>query len=107
MAKIAQSSSAAGVSNAAVLEKTGKSWSEWLTILDAAQATAMPHKEIAAYLHEEHQLPFWWAQMVTVSYERIRGLRDIGQRRGGKYDANKSKTFAAPISQLYAAFSEA
>ncbi len=45
--------------------------------------------------------------MVTVGYERIRGLRDVRQRRGGGYDANKNKTFAVPVSKLYRAFSTA
>ena len=40
-----------------------------------------------------------------MAYERIRGLRAIGQRRGGKFDASKSKTFPAPLGRLYRAFS--
>ena len=43
--------------------------------------------------------------MVTVGYERIRGLREKGQRRGGGYDVNKSKTVHVPIHKLYLAFS--
>ena len=46
----------------------------------------------------------WWAQMVTVAYERIRGLREKGQRRGGNFDVNKSKTIPVPIAKLYDAF---
>jgi uncharacterized protein YndB with AHSA1/START domain len=43
--------------------------------------------------------------MVTVGYERIKGLRDVGQRRSdGTYEANKSKTFPVPVASLYAAF---
>jgi hypothetical protein len=48
----------------------------------------------------------WWAQAVTVGYERIKGLRDIGQRRGGAYEANKSKTIAAPAPAVYRAFAD-
>ena len=43
--------------------------------------------------------------MVTVAYERIRGLRDTGQQRESKdYHVNKSKTVPVPIEELYAAF---
>jgi uncharacterized protein YndB with AHSA1/START domain len=41
---------------------------------------------------------------VTVGYERIRGLREIGQRRSGSFEASKSKTFPVPVGRLYRAF---
>jgi hypothetical protein len=44
---------------------------------------------------------------VTVGYERIKGLRAVGQRRDGWFEANKSKTFAVPLAQLYGAFHDA
>ena len=65
----------------------------------------MPHGEIARRVHQDYGVSGWWSQSVTVAYERIRGLREIGQRLGsGTFDANKSKTFAAPVSRLYRAF---
>jgi len=45
--------------------------------------------------------------MVTVGYERIRGLRDRGQRRGGGYTASKSRTFHVPVERLFRAFANA
>jgi hypothetical protein len=39
--------------------------------------------------------------MVTVGYERIRGLRAKGQRRDGGYDVNKSKTYPVPLATLW------
>ena len=94
----------AGTSDDAVRAKTGRDWRAWVTVLDASGAMSKPHKEIARWLRDEHDVAAWWAQTVTVGYERIRGLRDVGQRRGGGYDVNKSKTFAVPIETLYAAF---
>jgi hypothetical protein len=73
--------------------------------LDAVQATELSHKEIAQYISERYKTSGWWAQMVTVGYERIRELRDVGQRRGGDYEISKTKTFAVPLRRLYAAFS--
>ncbi len=97
----------AGMSDEAVEAKTGRAWAGWVRVLDDAGATSMKHKEIATLLREQHEVSAWWAQSVTVAYERIRGLRDVGQRRGGGYDANKSKTLPVPVATLYAAFSAA
>lgn len=94
----------AGMRDAAVREKTGRDWKGWVRVLDAADAAALSHKEIAKLLREQHGVPSWWSQMVTVGYERIRGLRAKGQRRGGKFDVNKSKTFPVPVATLYKAF---
>jgi hypothetical protein len=52
-------------------------------------------------------VPGWWAQTVTVGYERIKSLRAVGQRRDGFFEASKSKTFAVPVARLYQAFQDA
>ena len=54
----------------------------------------------------EPQPAGWWAQGVTVGYEQARGLRDPGQRRGGLYEVNASKTVAVPVERLYEAFAD-
>ena len=51
-------------------------------------------------------MPGWWAQGVTVGYERARGLRAPGQRRGGLFEVNASKTVAVPVDRLYEAFTD-
>jgi len=45
--------------------------------------------------------------MIAVGYERIRGLRAIGQKRSGTYAATKSKTFGVPVARLFKAFADA
>src|SRR2546422_2768146 len=37
---------------------------------------------------------------------RSKGLRAIGQRRDGAFEATKSKVFAVPLARLYRAFSD-
>lgn len=96
----------AGMSDAVVDKKTGRTWSEWVRVLDEARAVEMPHREIAQFV-SSLGTPGWWTQMVTVGYERIRGLREKGQGRGGLYDAGKSRTFNLPIETLYDAFANA
>lgn len=41
---------AAGMSDAAVEARTDKNWKQWFSILDAAGAKKMNHREIVAYL---------------------------------------------------------
>jgi hypothetical protein len=97
----------AGMSDASVKKATGCDWERWVAALDYAGAATMTHREIAEYVHTKFKTPDWWTQMVTVGYERIRGLRAIGQRRGGSYEASKSKTVPVPLSSLYEVFSNA
>ena len=97
----------AGMSDAAVSTATGRDWARWVAALDRVNAHAWPHRQIAEYVHETFDVPDWWTQTVTVGYERIRGLREIGQRRGGSFEATRSRTFAVPVARLFAAFAEA
>ncbi len=93
-----------GMSHEAVRAKTGRDWHGWVEELDAARCTAMAHPEIVTHLRQHYEISHWWAQTVTVGYERIRGLRDLRQRRDGSYEASKSKTLPVPVAQLYRAF---
>lgn len=71
----------AGKSDATLQASTGCTWERWVKALDHAQAHTWPHGKIATYVQEKYKVPGWWAQMVTVGYERIKGIRAIGQRR--------------------------
>jgi hypothetical protein len=96
----------AGMSDATIKEKTGCTWDRWVWALDEAGAFNWPHTEIAQYVHEKYKVPGWWTQTVTVGYERIKGLRARGQRRGGSWEASKSKTVDAAVSSLFKAFKQ-
>jgi len=91
------------VSDAAVKAKTGRTWAQWYAVLDRAKAEAMSHREVAAMLHAKHELADWWAQMVTVGYERARGKRAVNQGALG-FRTNVSRTILSPASAVYAAW---
>ena len=93
----------AGMRDAPLQQRTGRTWAQWVKVLDDAGASSKPHREIAQYV-SSLGTPDWWSQTVTVGYERIRGLREKGQRRGGGYEASKSRTFAVPLEKLFRAF---
>jgi hypothetical protein len=96
----------AGMSDASIKAKTGCTWERWTHALDFAGAQAWPHRRIAEYVHEKFKVGNWWSQAVTVGYERIKGLRAIGQRRDGTFEAAKSKTFAVSLARLYRSWSD-
>jgi hypothetical protein len=88
-------------------EHTGKGWREWLHILDAWGARERKHGEIAKYLREEQGVAGWWAQAVTVGYERARGIRAKHQTLSGSFQVSVSKTFPLAAGKLLRAFAEA
>ena len=90
-------------SDDAIQRATGKNWSEWRALLDAWGGVDKPHPEIATYLVDEHGVDGWWAQGVTVGYERMIGRREVGQRNDGSYSASASKTVNASIENVHAA----
>ncbi|HEX2061446.1 MAG TPA: hypothetical protein VHK90_11965, partial [Thermoanaerobaculia bacterium] len=96
----------AGMSDEAVAKNTGHPWPHWVQVLDLFGAPDKTHREAAAYI-SSLGVADWWSQSVVVGYERIRGLREKGQRRGGAWEANKSKTFAVPLPVLFDAFDDA
>lgn len=104
---VADYATLAGMSDDAIKAKTGCTWERWVAALDNKKAYTWSHREIAEYVHEKYKVPGWWTQTVTVGYERIKGLRAIGQRRGGGYEASRSKTIAVSVDRLFRAFHDA
>jgi hypothetical protein len=96
----------AGMSDASIKKATGCNWERWVWALDKVEAHTWPHRKIADYVQEKYKVRDWWTQTVTVGYERIKGLRAIGQRRGGAFEATKSKTYGVPVSKLFRAFQD-
>ena len=93
------------MSDAAVKAKTGKAWAEWFGLLDKAGAKKLDHKAIVAHIQKKHAIGPWWRQMVALSYEQARGLRQPHEKPEG-YEIAKSKTFAAPIADVYEAWND-
>jgi uncharacterized protein YndB with AHSA1/START domain len=97
----------AGMSDAKIEEKTGRNWESWVRTLDGHGAYQLPHREIAELVHARYGVGDWWTQSVTVGYERIKGLRAVGQRRDGSFEANKSRTYDVSVETLFEAWANA
>lgn len=96
----------AGMKDEAIEKNSGRTWKDWVQALDWHNAHTLPHPEIAELVSREFGVGDWWTQTVTVGYERIKGLRAIGQRRDGSYEASKSRTFAVPVKKLFDAWAK-
>jgi uncharacterized protein YndB with AHSA1/START domain len=94
------------VSDEVIRRRTGRGWEEWFDLLDESGAIAKPHPEIARWLRSEHGIDGWSAQSVTVSYERARGRRAVGEHADG-FAITAQKTVAVPVEQLFDAFVDA
>ena len=94
----------AGMKDDTLKLKTGCDWATWVYALDRRRAYEMSHREIADIVNQKYGVDGWWSQMVTVGYERIKKLRETGQRRGGAFEASKTRTFHVPVERLYDAW---
>ena len=88
-----------------IRRRTGRGWENWFDLLDEWNAAELAHKEIARRVADELGIEplVWEAQAVTLSYERARGLRAVGQRSDG-FAITASKTVAVPVDVLFEAF---
>ncbi len=98
----------AGLSEQALQDKTGQTWAQWCRRLDDLGGRSMSHRDIAQQVNTLWpEIGGWWAQTVTVGYERIRGLRVRGQQSSDQmFAASKSRTLAVALPALYRAFSD-
>jgi uncharacterized protein YndB with AHSA1/START domain len=83
---------------------TGRSYEDWFRLLDESDMAARKHGEIAAALTDEHGVDHWWAQTITVAYERARGLRPPHGGRDGLFSVSASKTVRVAVERLFDTF---
>ncbi|HEY4219513.1 MAG TPA: hypothetical protein VGM67_20395 [Gemmatimonadaceae bacterium] len=93
----------ATISGDAVKKATGRDWDEWFPLLDRAGAKKLAHRDIVDIVGTKFGVGSWWRQMVTVEYERARGLRVTNQNAMG-FTATASKTVASPVERVYRAW---
>ena len=95
-----------GMSDAKVREKTGHGLDHWFEVLDRFGAVEKGHTVAARHLYETHGVDGWYAQGITVAYERARGLRAVNQRCDGWYEVSVSKILATNTTGIIKALSD-
>lgn len=88
------------ISDEAVRRATGAGWADWFARLDASGAPKAGHKASAAWLAAEHEVSGWWSQMITVQYERERGLRAVGETTRG-FSVSVQRSVAAEAAAVW------
>ena len=86
------------VDDGTVSAATGRGWEEWVALIDSGPGREASHTAIATWLRERHRIDGWWAQGVTVGYERIIGRRLPGQRADGTFTVSRSRTLPGDIA---------
>lgn len=79
---------------------TGRTWDGWCDEIDAWPGHEQGHAAVAAWLQSEHGVEGWWAQTVTVGWERITGRRLPGQMSDGTFAVNVSRAVAVDAGGL-------
>lgn len=91
-----------GATDELVRERTGKGWDEWREAIDAWPGNLDGHTAVARWVEEEHGIDAWWAQQVTVGWERITGRRLPNQLADGSFTASRSATVEVDAEELRA-----
>jgi hypothetical protein len=84
---------------------TGRDWEAWFALLDEWGGREHTHTQTATHLREDLGVPGWWAQSITVSYQRARGLRLKHQHADG-FTVSASRTVSAPVAVVFDVFAD-
>jgi hypothetical protein len=87
-------------SDEAIRAGTGRGWDEWCDLIEAWPGRADGHASMAQFVEETYAISGWWAQSVTVGFERITGLRLPHQMADGTFTASKSRTIDLDVDRL-------
>ena len=87
------------LSNKSSIKSTGHDLEHWFKVLDTF-GKKQGHTKTAEYLYTEHKIQAWHAQMITVTWERARGLRQENQSCTGTFQVSVSRSIAAPVDWM-------
>jgi hypothetical protein len=94
------------ITDKVVVAKTGRTMTEWFTILDEKGAKKLDSHGVYALITSIDGLkPLgeWNCGLLSTSYQWDRGLRERGEKADG-FEISVSKTIAVPVEMLYSAW---
>jgi hypothetical protein len=104
--KTASAKPKTSISDAKFRQKTGHGLDHWFEVLDRFGAVEKGHTAAAHHLYEAHGVEGWYAQGITVAYERARGVRAANQRCDGAYEVSVSKVMAGDARRVIDAITD-
>jgi hypothetical protein len=103
---VGERSSKGSVSDATSRAKTGHGLDHWFEVLDRFGGVEKGHTASARHLYDAHGVDGWYAQGITVAFERARGVRAVNQRRDGGYEVSVSKVLPVSAADTVKAFTD-
>lgn len=94
------------VTDASCKEATQRTLKQWFAELDQFGGLEQGRRELVNHVHEATAKNAWWATTIAVEYERAKGQKEKDGKPTG-YSICSTKTIAAPLTQVFAAFAEA
>jgi hypothetical protein len=88
------------ISDDKIAANTGHGLDHWFAVLDRFGGAGKGHTAMARHLYESHAVEGWYAQGITVAYERARGVRVANQRCDGAFEVSASKTMPGALARL-------
>ena len=88
------------ISSDKIADKTGHALDHWFAVLDRFDGVKKGHTAMARHLYEAHDVDGWYAQGITVAYERARGVRVANQRCDGAFEVSASKTMSGDAKSI-------
>jgi hypothetical protein len=85
----------------ALTSGTGKRLEQWRVVIADAGLSEASHREIATYLHTTQGVTYWWAQTITVEYEKLIGRRIHGQTQDGLFQLGVNRTIGVRSDVLW------
>ena len=98
-----------GKSDETIKAATGKTWRQWIGILDKAHMQRAPHKEIVQWLWDKGyagektgHISGWWVQTIVVGYEQYHKRRVVGQTADAGFQIGVQKVIHKPAREIWA-----
>lgn len=85
-----------------IATNTGRGWDDWVALIDAGPGRDAGHTAIATWVRDEQGVDAWWAQAVTVGFERITGLRLPGQMPDGTFTISRTRILPQDVADVRA-----
>lgn len=97
----AKARTAGSVSDAKAVENTGHGLDHWFAVLDRFSKGKKDHTGAARHLSQDHDVPMWYCQGITVAWERARGHRVMNQSCDGDFQVSVSRVLPLPLDELF------
>jgi hypothetical protein len=95
-----------GMSDEAFRKRTGHGLEHWFAVLDQFGGVEKGHTASARHIAEDQGVDGWYAQGITVAYERARGVRAANQRCDGAYEVSVSKVLNGTTADVIKCLSD-